>query len=709
MHLELRLSEKSFANFDDLGFLKSITSGNTGWEFIPSPGWSLLVQVGDDLVTALPHGKVEVNMLGNEHAMSLRYRQVRAGDIVLPADVEVRWTLRDDLLSGKVNVMSLDPSLTLEAICLPDIILPCETDADVIVPKDIGWLLKNAFSVLFGNLDSPGEYVMHGDHIQMSAWIESTRSFYMDCRDTTGWTRRWNWLKAGDRQIRIRIDHLAPRPESSTLACFEMPYPVNLGARDGHWFSSASTYRQWALNQSWASRGRKQRSNYIGDIACWLWNRGSAEHVTAPAIELSKRLELPVALDWYWWHKHPYDTGYPEYFPPREGTERFMQVVKDFRKTGNFVQVYTNGMSWDMTLDSWDEGKSAALVTEDGSYWNVTYNTWVNRPLAHMCGRSKQWHDVVLGIAKQAHELGLNGLYLDQISCTGSRRPCFATNHDHQPGGGNYIMAGWHELLEKIRRQFPDLVLSSEGTKEHLLGSLDGGITLSTSFERVRMLPDPLRASSRPIPLAQAVYHGRGVHFGNVAILDGIPPYDEFWPPKPYDGPEQDWVKLCPDQFAFELSRTLVFGIEPMVAKLTMDHLQDERYAEDIDFLVRLCRFYHAHRDWLLWGTMLHPGECRCKRHDLASVTRDVFTPPEKAKITTRDMPGMLHSLWRSDEGESAVVLVNYSREDRSFSLIPADDLTVKTPTPSVSDSGDGVITGTVKARDMLFVPLRAR
>jgi len=69
----------------------------------------------------------------------------------------------------------------------------------------------------------------------------------------------------------------------------------------------------------------------------------------------------------------------------------------------------------------------------------------------------------------------------------------------------------------------------------------------------------------------------------------------------------------------------------------------------------------------------------------------------------------VLHSLWRSDEGESAVVLVNYSREDRSFSLIPADDLTVKTPTPSVSDSGDGVITGTVKARDMLFVPLRAR
>ena len=42
-----------------------------------------------------------------------------------------------------------------------------------------------------------------------------------------------------------------------------------------------------------------------------------------PRHRLGKKLGLPVSVFWHWWHGCAYDTGFPEYLPPREGAEAF--------------------------------------------------------------------------------------------------------------------------------------------------------------------------------------------------------------------------------------------------------------------------------------------------------------------------------------------------------------------------------------------------
>ena len=75
----------------------------------------------------------------------------------------------------------------------------------------------------------------------------------------------------------------------------------------------------------------------------WLWNRGRIDCVFPPAERLAADAKVPIALDWYWWHHNPYDTDYPDFWPPREGVEAFKAAVKRMNDQGIYTQVYING------------------------------------------------------------------------------------------------------------------------------------------------------------------------------------------------------------------------------------------------------------------------------------------------------------------------------------------------------------------------------
>ena len=59
----------------------------------------------------------------------------------------------------------------------------------------------------------------------------------------------------------------------------------------------------------------------------WVWNRGRSPGVLDPAVALREKLGLPVSVFWHWWHGCAYDTGFPEYLPPREGAETFTNAL----------------------------------------------------------------------------------------------------------------------------------------------------------------------------------------------------------------------------------------------------------------------------------------------------------------------------------------------------------------------------------------------
>ena len=200
------------------------------------------------------------------------------------------------------------------------------------------------------------------------------------------------------------------------------------------------------------------------------------------------------------------------------------------------------------------------------------------------------------------------------------------------------------------------------------------------------------------MPLFQAIYHGHAVVFGNYSHIDGITPYDELWPAEARTDPadERDWHALCPDQFALDMARTVACGCQPLATNLTPAHLSSPTLAAEVDFFLKLSRFYHAHREWLLWGDMLAPGALECETVDVTCIQRTIFTPPSTIEPFTVQRPAVLHSAWRSPDGAAGLFLFNYTRSDQTVSLRRSDGL--------VPEGGSESLT--LPARNMRFVPL---
>jgi hypothetical protein len=667
------------------------------WHFAaPCHGWSLCTQWDDrDPQILRPCAAARILQPDPTHLHLIIHRMRYDDGREVEVRVELVWELAGGLLQGRLERMELPEGLRPAALAFPDIRVPYTEGAQWLVPLDLGMLVDEP---LRHAVDSPDMTAVRREwyiHMQLTAWLAGGRGLYLDSRDTDGWVK-FMLLRVGQGTAEICIEHLLPQP---VFGRPEFPrYPVSVTAYEGGWYEAARIYRPWALQQQWASRGPDQRrGSYVAELACWLWLRGRISNVVPAAKEVAKRLGLPVALDWYWWHKHPYDTGYPDYFPPREGAEAFSAAVADLQRSGVSVQVYTNGMSWDREEPRWEtEGSKCTLLQRDGEYWGMVYNTWMNRRLMHTCGAAEGWHRQALITADGVAALGLDGLYMDQIAIVGGSRPCFSTEHGHVPGGGSYGVQGFRELFGKVRTRHPQLVLSSEGVFEVYQDLLDCCITLQTSWEASR--GEAGCRGTTLVPLFQAIYHGHAVVFGNYSHIDGITPWDDLWPQEARPDPshEQPWHRLCPDQFALDMARTVACGCQPLATNLTLAHLQNPELAADVAFFLDLARFYHAHREWLVWGEMLPPGTLECSMVQVNCIQRSIYTPPSSIKPFTVSRPAVLHSAWRSPDGRAGLFLFNYTREDQRVTVSRSDGLA---PT-------DGGFQRTIPARSACCVAL---
>ncbi len=684
------------ARFSARGELVAVGREDCAWGFAsPCFGWSL--RMGQEDGAPEPLRPVAAASLEQPDATHLRveFDRLRHDDgRDVEAGVSLVWELSDGLLQGRFERLELPEGVKPEALAFPEVRIPYSTKAQWVVPLDLGMLVDNP---LKHAVDAPDMSASSRQwmHVQLTAWFVDGIGLHLDSRDTSGWMKSL-LLRVGQGTAQLCIEHLLPQPSEGRP---EVPaYPVSIAPFVGGWYESARIYRPWALEQEWASRGPDQRrDSYVASLACWLWLRGRIDNVCPVAKEIARRLELPVAVDWYWWHKHPYDTSYPDYFPPREGTEAFSAAVADLQANNVSVQVYSNGMSWDRDEPRWEtEGRKCTTVLRDGEYWGHVYNTWMNRKLMHTCGAAEGWHDQVLRTVDGAVALGLDGLYIDQIAIIGGTRPCFSTEHGHVPGGGSYGVQGFREMFRKVRERHPGFVISSESVAEVYQDLLECCITLQTSWEASRGAGG-CRGTTL-IPLFHAIYHGYAVVFGNYSHIDGITPWDEKWPQeaRPDPSEEQDWHALCPDQFALDMARTVACGCQPLATNITAKHLADPTLAGDIDFFLDLARFYHAHREWLLWGEMLAPGTVDCATVDVTCIMRSIFTPPSTIEPFTVQRPAILHSAWRSPDGTAGLVLINYTRDEQTVTISRTDGLV----------PADGEATLCLPARSTRFVRL---
>jgi len=493
----------------------------------------------------------------------------------------------------------------------------------------------------------------------LAYYAASRHGLYLACDDVAARRKTFSVAGATDRSVYVEVTHY-PENEAATTSSWELPYSVLLGPLRGDWVTAAEQYRRWAEGQAWTGQSRLRRGlvpDWVQQTGLWIWNRGRSRGVLTPAVTMRERLGLPVSVLWHWWHGCPYDIGFPEYFPPRQGTDSFRKAVAHAHEHGVRELVYMNQRAWGTSTESWKREKAEryAVKSKSGQIHSHAYNIFTGKALASMCLATPFWRNRYAGLAERAYgELGVAGIYMDQACLS---LPCYDSRHGHPLGGGNYWIDGFRRLVAQIRSacdgQRP-IVLAGEGCGEPWLPELDLMLTLQVSRERYASLEDRWEV----IPFFQAVYHRYAITFGSYSSLT-MPPYDELWPRR--FAPEEPLALLdrkYANQFFLEQARTFVWG-----QQLTLANMRPELFKErpeEMQFLMRLAKVRHHAAKYLYRGQFLRPPKLDAP-HAESDFSRLSIYAGRRDRLTERRKrhPLVLAGAWRADDGDVAIALVN--------------------------------------------------
>ncbi|MCW5555769.1 MAG: hypothetical protein KIS67_26880 [Verrucomicrobiae bacterium] len=508
---------------------------------------------------------------------------------------------------------------------------------------------------------------------------------YLACDDTNANRKTFAVFGGANTNLGCEIVH---EPEGSgTSGHFQVSYQVVLGSFTGDWFTAAERYRAWARDQVWARESRLRQSavpDWIRNTGIWVWNRGRSTNVLGPAVELQKQLNLPVSVLWHWWHGCSYDTGFPEYLPPREGTKPFQAALAAAHQHDVRALVYMNQRLWGMTTASWTNEHAERFAVKDptGQIRPEVYNTFTKAPCVPMCMGTTFWRDTYAGLAERAiRELGVDGIYMDQ-ACTSLA--CYDSTHGHPLGGGTYWMHGFRDLAADIRQRAgvsgrrpklvsprfsanltasPRVALAGEGCGEPWLPYLDLMLSLEISRERYAP-PDGWET----IPFFNAVYHDSVITFGNYSSLT-LPPYDDLWPAE--FAPKEP-LKLLDRkfsrQFYLEQARAFVWGQQPTVANFLPRHLQER--PEETQFATRLATLRCRAAKYLQHGTFLRPPRIDAPEATIDMSRLSIYAG-QQGGLTTfqKRVPLALAGAWRAADGTTAIALASISDEPMELSF----------------------------------------
>ncbi len=459
-----------------------------------------------------------------------------------------------------------------------------------------------------------------------------------------------------------------------------LPFPGVFAPYRGGWYEAARMRRAWLEKQDWFKDACARDFSKLREIALWMWSRGGVLVSEPPVHWFMKETGLKVALDWYWWHNIPYDTNFPYYWPPRDGEDAFRDAVKRMKDAGAFLQVYTNGMLWDMDDRRYD-GDDEVVVRPDGKPRAYRCNRFTRHLMGEVCGEAPKFQSMIRKVERTLASTGLDGVYMDMIACC-AFEPCCNPHHKHAPGDGSALVKGYRDYVRKVQEDNPGFILSSEMTTETYMDVFKAFIVLYSSWERNGhgVLP-----RHEPVPAVSVIYRGAAVIFGSFATPSGIPAWDPLWG-ECEDKPDvETQVAKYPDQFAVEFARGVVWGIQPMVHNFLMKDVTNPRLAKDVQFMKDTARFYYDHRDFLFDGEMLKPAEMKCATKKVSFLAATAYTRPHKARAITQDaLPTVFHSEWRAPDGRKAAILVNWTREEQSYEL-ESSDVSAKGTLPPLS------------------------
>jgi hypothetical protein len=499
----------------------------------------------------------------------------------------------------------------------------------------------------------------------LALYEENGPGFYAASHDTMAYHKTFAVWGDADSSIGFELAQLLENPAKPKTEWMQ-PYPVAIGTFRGDWITAAERYREWGTRQYWARESRLKRGlvpQWLTNTAIWVWNRGRSPGVIPPAIALQKALGLPVSVYWHWWHHAPYDTGFPDYLPPREGVDSFTTAIAEAHAAGIHAMVYMNQRLWCTGTRSWtaEHAARAAVKERDGSVREEVYNVFDPQPCATMDVTTPLWQNKYGGMADTVlRQYHVDGVYMDLAVLS---LVCWDTTHGHPVGGGHYWMDGFRELERGIRSRATEhagatnaagKILAGEGAGESWLPELDLMLTLQVSQERY----SAPGSGWEPIPFFQAVYHPYGLTYGNYSSLV-MPPYDDLWPAKfAPDHPLALLDERFRRQFYLEQARAFVWGLQPTIANFLPSQL--EKRPAETSYMLRLARLRKSAAEFLQYGSFVRAPELHVPTVDVDLSRISIYAAQRGGPVMSKDRyPGAISAAWRSSDGDVAIAIAS--------------------------------------------------
>ncbi|MDR1807478.1 MAG: DUF6259 domain-containing protein [Propionibacteriaceae bacterium] len=421
-------------------------------------------------------------------------------------------------------------------------------------------------------------------------------------------------------------------PENMSLPgnSYTPDFEAAVRVQPGDWYDAATAYAAWARRQPWAAAPETPEPRVTPETPAVP---ATPETPAVPQVEagvqawqvlnvpardldewgdrverLATRLGVRLGVHFYDWHETPFDTNYPDYFPARPG---FAGLVARLRAAGVLTMPYINGRLWDVSAPSWASAgaerwaaKWAAERLRPRTLYPYLEEYGSGQKLAPMCPVTEAWQTVIVRLCDRiVHELGCDGVYLDQVTAEKAEL-CFDPGHGHPLGGGGFWWEGYRALLGRVRAELPGAYVTSECTWEGGVAAFDGLLTWHS-------LPGNL------VPLFAAVYSGLAHPFGC-----------RF--------EEADLDEAGGHRFAARMAQLFCWGAELGWGDLTRLLDSPER-APLLDFFAELCQARARHAALFRRGRLLRPPTVTGAAADA----------------------GVTASLWRDDRGGTTLFLVN--------------------------------------------------
>lgn len=448
--------------------------------------------------------------------------------VALPAEADdARFTFR---------VVNGDPSLVIESLEYPILsgiqgLVPAGPGDVALSAAAQGYLFRNPHANLAPGVKRrlyPDGY--GGVSMQTSAYYrEGIGGFALEARDASAVAKRFAFYKdpaSGD--LRWSIDTL--QWNRTAGAPLDPGFEVRLAAlARGDWEEAADRYRDWALDQGWASRGRVADRPEAA-VPRWLVE-GTWAATFGVSINLDQSRWFQALHDWvggplfhvsgFWW---PGGTAASEWYGGANdwGDGRVNAAnLAAIRSRGDRWAPFLFDLHFSRTATEWD-APAPDPATDPVAPWRP-YEMVPDPetdPWAYMCPATAQWQAFHGWRDLALYDLyGFDATYYD-IGVGLGRVRCDVAAHGHPPGAGRSIVDGYRAMLTSRRDELHAvagrrIAAGTELISETVLDLFDYYQARAEGSVMSMLEGDEFRAAEKAgwgekVPLFAYVYHDVG-------------------------------------------------------------------------------------------------------------------------------------------------------------------------------------------------------